>query len=257
MILLMRSRYHLRLHLKDLSPRFRTWWSILAIGVPSSLQMTIRMLMNVVLMAIVAKFGTLVVAAYTVGLRIRMFGFFPLFGFAGAAATMVGQNLGAGRPDRSERSAHVACVLAFCSALFTGLVFFIFARYLIVPFTNAAEDAPAVIAAGSCFLRVTAVGLLAAAIAIVLGRAMNGAGDTVSPLIIALVCLWGFQIPAAIYLSGVHEMWGIRIPWVSLFESVATNSETGIWYAMVAASVLQAIVTSAWFAVGRWKHKKV
>lgn len=253
MAILLRGKLHVRLHLKDLSPNVRTIWAVLAIGIPGSLQMSVRTLMNLALMAIVAKFGTLVVAAYTVGLRIRMIGLFPLFGFAGAAATMVGQNLGAERPDRSQRSARAATGMAFVSALCAGVVFFIFAPALIGLF----NDAPEVVAAGTSFLRVTAVGLVTAAVGIVLARAMNGAGDTVSPLVITLLSLWGFQIPAAVYLSGIRELWGVTIPWPALLEGLAVNNETGVWYAMVAASVLQAVVTALWFATGRWKHKKV
>ena len=252
-VILIRGRMRVQLHLRDLSPRPRTMWTILAIGVPSSLQMTVRTLMNLALMTIVAKFGTLVVAAYTVGLRIRMIGLFPLFSFAGSAATMVGQNLGAGRPERSDRSAYVAGGMAFAAAVFAALAFFAFAPQLIAVF----NDAPEVVASGARFLRVTAVALLTSSIAIVLSRAMNGAGDTVSPLVITLVSLWGFQIPAAIYLSGIREIWNVQIPLRGVFGLAATHSETGIWYAMVAASVLQAILTIGWFSTGRWKHKKV
>ena len=251
--ILMRGRLPVWLHLKDLSPNPRTMWRVLAIGVPSSLQMSVRTLMNLALMTIVAKFGTLVVAAYAVGLRIRMIGLLPLFGFAGSAATMVGQNLGADRADRSQKSAYVAGGLSLVSAACVALVLILFAPRLIALF----NDTPAVVAAGSRFLRVTSVGLLTAAISIVLSRAMNGAGDTVSPLIITLVAWWGFQIPAAVYLSGVGEIWGLPIPGRDLFASVAAHSEAGVWYAMVSASVLQAILTIAWFSTGRWKHKKV
>ena len=251
--ILMRGKLHVPLHLKNLVPKLHIMWTIIAIGVPSSLQMTARVLMNLALMALVARFGVLAVAAYTVGLRIRMIGLLLLFGFAGAAATMVGQNLGAKQPDRSERSAYTACALGVATAFCTGLIFFVFARHLIAPFNHE----PDVIVTGASFLRITAIGLLPAAIAIILGRAMNGAGDTISPLIITFACLWGFQIPAAVYMSGIQEMWGTRIPFTDLFQRISTNGEIGIWYAMVAASVLQAIVTAAWFAVGRWKHKKV
>jgi Na+-driven multidrug efflux pump len=103
----------------------------------------------------------------------------------------------------------------------------------------------------------TALALIAASVGIVLSRALNGAGDTVTPLIITLVILWGLQIPAAIYLSGIQEIWGVTIPGTSYLASFATHSEVGIWYAMVASSVLQASLTAAWFATGRWKRQKV
>ena len=250
---LLKGRGHVRLRLKDLPPDLSVIRRVLAIGIPSSLQMALRTLANLALMTIVAKFGTLTVAAYAVGLRIRMIGLFPLFGFAGAAATMVGQNLGAARADRSQKSVYIATGLALIAGACAGLIFFALAPRIIALF----NDEPAVVAAGARFLRVTAIGLLTAAVGIVLGRALNGAGDTVSPLIVTLVSLWGFQIPAAIALSGIHEIWGIRIPRPHPFGSLAANSETGIWYAMVAASVLQALLTAFWFSTGRWRHKKV
>jgi len=253
MVLLMRHRLRVQLHLRDFVPNLKTMWTISKIGIPSSLQMTIRTLMNLALMRIAAQFGTLVVAAYVVGLRIRMIGLFPLFGFAGSAATMVGQNLGAGRPRRSEKSAYTAMTLAFGAGLLAAAVFFIFARPMIAVF----NDSPEVVATGARFLRITAFGLLASSVGIVLSRAMNGAGDTVSPLVITLISLWGFQIPAAVYLSGVKEVWGVVIPWRRIFSGIAMNSETGIWYAMVAAAVFQATLATAWFMVGRWKRIRV
>lgn len=247
---LLRGRLRVRLSLRGMRPVFRSMWRILAWGVPSSLQMSIRTIMSLVLMAIVARFGTDVVAAYTVGLRIRMVGLFPVFGFAASAATMVGQNLGAGKPDRSQRSALTAAAVSFVAISSAALVFFVFAR----PLTGIFNDDPAVVSAGARFLRYTALGLCTASIGIVLSRSLNGAGDTVSPLVITLVMLWGFQVPAAIYLSGVTEIGSVAIPFTGYFESVATHDETGIWYAMVASSILQTIAISAWFATGRWKR---
>jgi putative MATE family efflux protein len=237
----------------DTVPDPRTMWTIVAIGVPGALQMGIRAIMNLALMTIVAKFGTITVAAYTVGMRIRMIGLFPSFGFGGAAATMVGQNLGAGRPERSKRSAFTAAGMALAAVAAAATVFAVFAPYLVRIF----NDDPGVVAVGARFLRVTAAVLVTASVSIVLGRSMSGAGDTVSPMVITLVMLWGFQIPAAVYLSGIRELWGFAVPFRDLFEGIAAGSEDGVWYAMLAASVLQAAVTVLWFLRGKWMYKKV
>ena len=250
---LARARSRVRLRLGDLRPEWRTMWRIMAVAVPSSLQMSVRALMGLALMTIVAKFGTLVVAAYTVGLRIRMIGLFPSFGFGGSAATMVGQNLGASRPDRSQRSAWVAARMALLVSGVVAVMFLVFAPQLIAVF----NDDPAVVATGAHLLRVTALGLMGAAVGIVLSRAISGAGDTVSPLVVTLVVLWGFQIPTAVYLSGVKELWGFRVPLTGLFRPIAVHCESGIWYAMLASSILQAAVMAIWFSTGRWKHKKL
>jgi Na+-driven multidrug efflux pump len=230
-----------------------TIWRLIAIGVPGALQMGLRAVMNLVLMTIVAQFGTVTVAAYTVGLRLRMLGLLPSFSFGAASATMVGQNLGAKRPERSQRSAFVAAGLALAAAALAASVFIIFAPHLVRLF----NDDPGVIAAGARFLRVTSAVLITTALGIVLGRSMGGAGDTVPPMVITLVALWGFQIPAAVYLSGVETLWGIPVPFQGLLGSLAPGNENGVWYAMVATSVLQAALTAVWFLRGKWKTKRV
>jgi Na+-driven multidrug efflux pump len=230
-----------------------TMWRITCIGIPSSLQMSFRALMDVVLMTLVAQFGTLSVAAYSVGVRLRMVGLFPIFGFANAAATMVGQNLGAGKLERSRRSAWVATGISFATASVAALGFCVFADWLIGLFNSD----PSVIRAGADFLRITSLGLMAAAVGIVLGRSLNGAGDTLSPLIITLVALWGFQIPAAVYLSGIPRIYGVDIPGTRYLAALATDSVMGIWYAILVASFLQAAAVSVWFSTGRWKKARV
>ena len=116
---------------------------------------------------------------------------------------------------------------------------------------------PKVVDTGGYFLRVTSVGLISAAMGIVLGRAMAGAGDTLSPMVITLFALWGFQVPAALLLSGTKEMWGMNIPFSNLMSRLATNNEVGVWYAMLTSSILQAVVTTIWFLRGKWKRKKI
>ena len=253
--LLLRGRLTVRLHRRNFDINLGIMWRILAIGIPGSMMMSVRTLMNLALMRIVSKFGTAVVAAYTIGLRIRMIALIVFFGFAGSAATMVGQNLGARQPKRSQRSAYIATGMAFASAVVMCLMLVNFAPWLIAAFNK--KGGPEVLDPGIAFLQITSVGLLASSISIVLGRAMSGAGDTRSPFIISLICLWGFQIPAAVVFSGVRQMWGMPIPWANTFAGLSLHGETGVWVAIVAASVLQAIITSFWFALGRWKHKKV
>ena len=247
------GRLRIRMALADLKPRLDTIWQMTLIAIPSSLQMTIRSAMNIVLMTIVAQFGTLVVAAYSIGMRIQMLGLFPIFGFAAAAATMVGQNLGAGRPERAQKSVYVATVVSFLCTAVAVLAFVFFASQLTALF----NDDAGVVAVGASFLRITAIGICAASVGIVFGRGLNGAGDTISPLIITLIALWGFQIPAAIYFSGVREIYGITIPGWQWFDSIATHNERGIWYAMIASSTLQSAMNVAWFMTGRWKKRKV
>lgn len=252
-VMLMRGRLPIRLHLRDFRPRPRIMWRIIAIGFPSSLRMSVRMVMNLALMAVVGTFGTQAMAAYVIGIRVRMVGLMPVFGFAGASAAMVGQNLGAKQPDRARSSAWTATAMAVTLAVVAAAVFALFAPWIVRIFNGA----PEVVAAGAVFLRVTAIGLVTAAVGIVLSRSMSGAGDTLSPLVITVIVLWGFQIPAAVYMSGVKELWGGPVPGRSLFAWMSTGDLMGVWYAMVVASVLFSIVMAAWFRLGRWQRKKV
>ena len=215
---------------------FYTMWRIIRIGVFSSVQMLLRSTMNLIFIKIVALFGMPAVAAYTIGLRLRGIGLLPGFGMANAAATMVGQNLGARKPDRSERSALAAVGFACAIMTTVALAFMAFAPSLVAIFT----DDPEVMRSGVRFLRVSSIGLITASIGIVLGRSLNGAGDTLSPMIITFIGLWCIQIPLAWLLSQTLKM-----------------GEMGIWYAWVFASLIQAVMCAMWFGAGKWKTKKI
>jgi len=228
------GKTRIRVSLKGLKPNTAIIWKMIAIGLPSSIQMSLRALMGVVLMSIVAGFGTAIIAAYTVGLRLLMVGRLPAFGFADAAATLVGQNLGAGKPARAQKSAFLSMAIALIIAGGFGIIVFAFAPWIIA-FFNGDE---AVVTAGARFLRITTIGFVLSAIGIVLGRALNGAGDTVTPMVITLVTLWGLQVPLAFFLS--------RSPGLA---------ESGIWWTMVMASALHASLIGFWFARGKWKNR--
>jgi putative MATE family efflux protein len=253
MRMLLGGRLPVRLSVRGMRPDPGVMWRILSIGVPSSVQMVLRTLMDLALMSIVASFGTKTVAAYTIGMRIRMIGLFPSFSFGQSSAAMVGQNLGAGRPDRARRSAWTAVLMALAVSAASAAAFAVFAR----PIVAAFDTSPAVVEAGAYMLRVTAVGLATAAVGIVLSRSLAGAGDTISPLIVTLLVLWGFQIPAAGYLSGVGAIWGIRLPFARLFEPVCLHGVGGVWYAITIASVFHALVLMPWFSLGRWQRKRL
>ncbi|MFH1708798.1 MAG: MATE family efflux transporter [Planctomycetota bacterium] len=229
------GRVRVRIRLREFRPDLAVIKSITFIGVPMSVQMALRGLMDLVLMGIAAHFGTALLAAYNIGMRLRMVGFMPGFGIAEAAAMLVGQNLGAGKPGRARQSALIAANLALVVMGGAGLLSYIYATPLMMVF---AKDA-AVIAAGTLMLKISAAGMAFAAVGIVLNRAIGGAGDSVPPMIITLVALWGFQAPAAY--------------WMAHMPALGAN---GIWIAMVAAALLQAAATAAYFATGRWMRKK-
>lgn len=234
---LLAGRLRVRLRLKDLSVDAATLWQIVKIGLPASVQMTLRAAMGIVIFGIVAKkFGMAVVAALTIGMRLQMVAFMPTFGIAEASSALVGQNLGAGKPDRAERSAIVATCYALLVMGGMALVYSNCGGWLVSLFTNDA----AVIEAGGLMLRIVAPGLVFAAIGITLGRAIGGAGDTVPTAIFTFIALWGVQVPLAKWLTGYPRF-----------------GETGAWWANVIASLVLCTMTAIYFFSGRWKHKKV
>ncbi|HOX38449.1 MAG TPA: MATE family efflux transporter [Candidatus Brocadiia bacterium] len=234
--LLRRGSLSVRIGIDGYKPDFPVMWRFFAIGMPSSLQMMLRSAMDIVMMSIVAGFGTAVIAGYSVGLNVRMIALTMGFGISGACATMVGQCLGAGKPDRAEKSAIKSSLLAcgFMSAI--ALASILFAPWIIRIF----DPSESVVEAGRSFLRISSYGLVTASFGIVLSNALNGAGDTVSPMVITFIGLWVVQVPLAVLLSRAPSL-----------------QEKGIWYAWVIASLVQSVMVGYWFSLGRWKARKV
>lgn len=229
-----KSRIHIKL--SEFRIDWKIIWRMVRIGVPSSLQMFSRSMAMLVLMGIVASFGTHAIAAYGVGIRLRMVTLMPAFAFGMAATTLVGQNLGAKDMKRATRSAWTSTGLDFIIMALTGIIFFIFSKEIMALFNKNSE----VIALGSNFLKITSLFYVFAAFSIVLSRALNGAGDTISPMLITFIVLWGIQIPLALFFSRVGS-WGIE----------------GVWWAIVAATVVNGFLITIWFQLGKWKRLKV
>jgi len=227
---------HIRIHAHQLRPDLRMSWRILRVGMPGSAQMMSRSLMALVMMRIVASCGTAAVAAYGLGLRIHMMCLMPAFALGGATATLVGQNLGALKPERARRSAWLAAGLDAAFMAFAALVLAVFAGDIVAFF----NDNPEVVRVGSRYLRVVSPFYVFAALGIVLSRGLQGAGDTLAPMIITIVVLWGVQVPLAI-----------------LFSHLWQPATAGIWYAISAAMVIQGTIVVIWFERGKWKEKKV
>ena len=184
------------------------------------------------LMTLVADYGTDTVNGYGLAIRIIIFTILPAWGISNAAATLMGQNLGAKQPDRAEQSVWLA---AKYNALFLFLVsigYFIWAEPLIRFFN---EDA-AVVAVGVESLRIFSIGYLCYGVAMVINQAFSGAGDTRTPTVINFVAFWLLQIPLAYTLSKFVG-WG----------------PTGIYWAVVISESIMALICVVWFRKGSWK----
>jgi len=188
------------------------------------------------LVRIVAVFGDAALAGYTVALRIIIFAILPSWGMSNAAATLVGQNLGAGKPDRAERSVWVTGFANMCFLGLVAITFIAFAEPLIGIFTTD----PAVVPYGVSCLRFISYGYIFYAYGMVMVQSFNGAGDTNTPTVINLCCYWLFQIPLA-YSLAIPFGFGAK----------------GVFVAITISESLLAVVAVVVFRRGKWKTLKV
>jgi putative MATE family efflux protein len=231
-------RGHTRLHI--LWRRYRVDFNLmgrmLRLSLPGTLQGAVRSAANLLLMRIVAGYGVLVLAAYGIGLRLDLIVMMPGWALGAAAATLVGQNLGAGRPRRSEKSAWMAAGLYIILLVVVGFFFFVFPRAVIALFNRETE----ILAIGSAYLRIRVLSYVFLALGLVMASALNGAGNVLAPLVILTISLLGVQLPLA---------------WV--LPRMLANSTNGLWIAVALAFTVQGIGMAAWFRLGRWKKQKV
>jgi len=188
------------------------------------------------LVRIIATFGSPVLAGYTVAMRVILFALFPSWGMANAAATMVGQALGARKPERAEQAVWRAGYYNFWFLGAIGLLFVIAAPWLVRLFTSD----PEVIRSGVACLRIVSAGFPFYAYGMVLTNSFNGAGDTWTPTWINLCCFWLWEIPLAWLLS----------------KPLGLGPEGGYIAIAVAFSTL-AVVSAILFRRGRWKARRL
>ncbi|HEX8361318.1 MAG TPA: MATE family efflux transporter [Longimicrobium sp.] len=188
------------------------------------------------LVRIISTFGSSALAGYTIGIRVVIFALLPSFGMSNAAATMVGQALGAGKPERAEEAVWKAGFynLVFLGSI--GAIFVLFAPALVGLFTS---DPAVAVHAVSC-LRVVASGFLFYAYGMVLTQSFNGAGDTFTPTLINLVVFWIWEIPLA-YVLAIHFGFG----------------PSGVFWSITIAFSTLAIVSALVFRQGKWKTRKI
>ena len=222
------------IHARHLRIEPATMWRLVRLSSSGALQAFIGTSSWVGLVRILASFGSAALAGYTIGIRVIVFALLPAWGLANAAATMVGQALGARKPERAEKAVWLAGTYNMWFLGTVGLVFVLAANHIVAIFTTDPEVARYAV---EC-LRIIAFGFLFYAYGMVLTASFNGAGDTTTPTLLNIAVFWAWEIPLAWFLAE-HTPLGPR----GVFVSVA-----------VAFSTL-ALVSAVVFRRGRWKSR--
>ena len=226
----------IKIGIKDLVLRMGIMLNLIRISLGGIGQFLIGTLSWVFLMRIMSEFGSEVLAGYTIAIRVMMFTIMPAWGMSNAAATLVGQNLGAQKPERAEQSVWKT---GKYNAVFMGIVsiiYLVFAPQIIVLFNQT----PEVVKYGSLCLRIIAAGYIFYGYGMVVINSFNGAGDTKTPTYINFVCFWLLQLPFA-YVMAITLDFG----------------PNGVFWAITLAEVLIAIIAIVWFKKGHWKTTQV
>lgn len=229
-----KSMIHLRL------PDFRwaraTISSLFRVAFTGAWQYLIAVASWVFLVRIISSFGPQPLAGYTIAIRILIFTILPAWGMANAASTLVGQNLGAGKPDRAEKAVWLTGFYNMVFLSVVSVIFFLIAPWLMQFFT----EEPLVRLEGTRGLRIMCLGYIAYGYGMVVSSSFNGAGDTKTPMYINLVCFWLIQIPLAYFLAHPLKL-----------------EASGTYWAIAISETVLAVIAIYIFRLGKWKLVKI
>jgi len=225
-----------QIHKQHWSIDWTRMWMLIKVSAPGILQFFIQTASWIGLVRVVTGFGTQAIAGYQIGIRVIIFALLPSVGLANAAATLVGQNLGAGQPERAERAVWKATLYNCIVQTAIGVVFVVFSGQIAGIFATEPEE----YAFAASAVRIIAYGFFFYACGMVLETAFNGAGDTWTPTWINFFIFWLFEIPLAYLLAYGFQMGPI-----------------GAFWAITISFSLLAVVSALLFRRGKWKQKVV
>ncbi|MDP6501410.1 MAG: MATE family efflux transporter [Dehalococcoidales bacterium] len=211
-------------------------WRIMKVGIPAAVTGVQRNFPNLVLVWFVAPYGTFAVAAHSLTQRLDNFMRTIALALGQSTGILAGQNLGAGLPDRAERTGWLSAGLFTCIMAVASLGIWLWAENIIRVFNTE----PDLVQLGAIFLRIQILGYMVSGFTVVLSTGLNGVGDTFTVMLVTLLTMWVVQIPLAYVLPAVTNL-GVN----------------GVRWAMVAAQVLRATFYIFYFRAGRWKNKKI
>jgi putative MATE family efflux protein len=211
-------------------------WRIVKIGIPASVTGMERTFGQLALMWFVVPFGTIAVAAHTVGQRVDQFVTLPFMAFGQAAGILAGQNLGAGEPERAMKTGWIAVGISSSFLLIVSGILLLWAEPIASIFTPSQD----LIDQTAIYIRIQLVGYTAFGFTMVLSQVLNGVGDTLPVMLFALLGMWLVQVPVAFFLSRYTDL-GVA----------------GVWWGMVAGVIVRAVIYLFYYRAGKWKTKKV
>src|SRR5579864_5034094 len=233
---LLKGTERIHIYVRQLRLRLDVLWRLVRVSLTGILQFAIAHTSWIGLVRIVSIFGAAALAGYTIAIRIVIFVILPSWGLSNAAATLVGQNLGAGHPERAEKAVWRTGLYNVIFLGLIGVVFIFFSGPIVRLFTSDPEVVPL----GAACLRIVSYGNLGYAYFMVMMQAFNGAGDTITPTIVNFFGFWLFEIPLA---------YGLAIP--------LHMRSNGVFFSIAIAETSMAIASAILFKQGRWKKKKI
>jgi len=234
--LLFGGRHRIKLRMDHIKVKIRTIREILRISAGGFMQNLIATSSWIGLFRILSVYGNEVLAGYTIAIRIIIFALLPSWGISNAAATLVGQNLGANKPERAEKAVWFTALVNVILLGSIGVFFALFPSFFLGLFTSEGD----VIRHGAEALRVITFGFLAYGLGMVMIQSFNGAGDTSTPTWINFFSFWLIEIPLAYSLALVMGF-----------------GEYGVFYAILSAETIMTILAVFLFRRGKWKLKQV
>jgi putative MATE family efflux protein len=234
--LLFGGRHRIKLRMDHIKVKIRTIREILRISAGGFMQNLIATSSWIGLFRILSVYGNEVLAGYTIAIRIIIFALLPSWGISNAAATLVGQNLGANKPERAEKAVWFTALVNVILLGSIGVFFALFPSFFLGLFTSESD----VIRHGAEALRVITFGFLAYGLGMVMIQSFNGAGDTSTPTWINFFSFWLIEIPLAYSLALVMGF-----------------GEYGVFYAILSAETIMTILAVFLFRRGKWKLKQV
>jgi putative MATE family efflux protein len=236
MWVLISGRSRLKLTFSHFRVDFPLIWRLVKIGIPTSISTVQSSMSQLVLLALVAPFGTAAVAAHTLNQRVEAFLFMPIMGVGMGAGILAAQNLGAHQPQRAEKTGWLAAGVVEIFTILGAVLVLVWAEHLVRIFNSD----PEVVKTASSFLRIATMAYMTMGMVVSFQQCISGVGDTMPPMIISLVISWAIQLPLAYLLSKYTGMGVFGVRW-----------------GMAAGMVIGAIAFTIYFKTGRWKRKRV